>query len=185
MLAKLKQQTRKAHEDAEEKSLAHKIINNTISVEEYKNFLLKQYQFYFTIESFLTTYKKVFPDSLQPFITNKKSKTLALDLENNFNYNLSDLKPEKIDITPEFSALLGMLYVIEGSMMGSMLIQKQLPNCNSLQHINQHYFFNLNPKEQVNYWKDFCKKVENISFTEQQINKAIHSANYTFGLVSF
>ena len=185
MLKELKLRTQAAHKNAEDKSLAHKIINNRISLEEYKDFLLKQFQFYTATEQFITKNKEAFPKSFEPFISNKKSAKLTLDLEQNFNTKTLSIPLKNIDIEPDFENLLGMLYVIEGSMMGSMLIQKQLPNCENLKSIKTHYFFHLNPKEQLAKWKKFQNTVNNISFTENQVNKAIKSANYTFDLVDF
>lgn len=180
ILKQLKKQTASLHQETEQDNLAKYILDNSITLEQYKALLKQNYRAYATISRLIKLNKEQVPANLQEFADDKKVADLELDLS-----QIDATIPEiEIDASKSLSSaeILGMLYVIEGSMMGGLLIRKNLESCSDLEHIEKHHFFGKNPPEVLNRWKSFTAAVESKEYTEAEMDSAVNGANYAFSV---
>lgn len=181
ILELLKKNTKELHDEAEKYNDAYKILNHTITKDEYKELLITNYYSYKPIENFLWKYKSDLPEALIDFADFSKSEKLALDLEG-LDVYVSDLEIPSFGENEYYSVskLYGMLYVIEGSMMGGMLIAKQLEKCTELDFIAKHHFFNRDIDAIMNRWKTFRSGLENLDLSMHEMLETTKGANLTF-----
>ncbi len=179
ILEHLKDKTTKHHQLAEKKNLAKFIIDHSITTDQYKELLKKNYCIYAAIEKFLNTNKNLATSNLKPFISFDKSNALKKDLDS-YSVDISATKQIKIKLPNNFGALVGALYVIEGSMLGGLLIAKHLKQCPQLNDSNTHYFFGGDPKDHLARWKNLCKNLENRSYTQEEVSASVDAASLVF-----
>ena len=178
ILKHLKKQTASLHQETEQDNLAKYILDHSITTAQYKALLKQNYKAYATLDSLLKQHEKNIPVNLQHFADNKKVKDLELDLS-----QMEAVIPEiTFDTSKTLSPaqILGMLYVVEGSMMGGLLIRKNLESCSNLDAIQKHHFFGKNPPEVLNRWKSFAAAVESQDYSETEMDAAVNGANYAF-----
>lgn len=170
MLNSLREETKELHNDIEKDNIANKIMDHSISLEEYKLLLFQNYIAYKSAESEIGKF-------LADYGTDKTDR-LKKDLE---NIGLSNF-----DCQLDFKCLneaeaIGAAYVIEGSAMGGMLIGKEVKNCNSLDLLQDQYFFN-GERSSMNGWNKYLKYLRSREFNEQEISAATKKAKETFML---
>lgn len=117
------------HDEIEQYAYSDKIMATTITPEEYKHLLKKQYITHKPIEEALDKHK----DELAKigYIYRSKMDSIRKDLIK------LDENPDEIKIDETFelnskNEALGCLYVIEGSTMGGAMIANQLPKSEAL-----------------------------------------------------
>ena len=171
MLNKLREATNSLHKKIEQGNLAGEIMNNTISLENYKLLLLQNFIAYKVVDAEIAKY---IPD-----FKSDKADRLQEDLQN-LNVDISIYKDfqEEFKINNSEEAW-GAWYVVEGSVLGGMMISKEIPNCKNLSEIEEHHFFNGDRKS-VNGWKAYCSALKAIDFNEKEEEKAIRKAKETF-----
>ncbi|WP_378186577.1 biliverdin-producing heme oxygenase [Aquimarina sp. W85] len=180
MLKILKEKTAALHQEVERLNDAGLIMNHTINVTAYKNLLLENLCAYLTIEKYISDHTTLLPSDMQSFVSMKKSEALRKDLAQ--IRTESEVNVLTLTEIPSQMQLIGMLYVIEGSMLGGMMISKQLPHCNALSTINEHHFFGGDNKAHVARWKSFCAIIEANKFTDKAINEAVKGAHTAFNI---
>ena len=138
ILKHLKKQTETLHKKTEEDNLAKYILDHSIDRETYKRLLQQNYLAYARIDALLASNSSTLTTELKPFVDKAKSRALAEDLK-----KLDAEIPQVDPVNDSYSAafLLGLIYVVEGSMMGGLLIRKNLEACTHLEDIEQHHFF--------------------------------------------
>ena len=178
MLEYLKEHTEKIHKEVESYSLAIHVLDHSISNDTFEEFLKRNYLAYRFIEDNLMLARHVLSEEVSSFVTSKKSDQLLKDLG-----GLTPASPEiiknQLNISTEADAI-GALYVIEGSLLGSCLINKHIMHCKSLQTRGKQYFFNDNTPATVENWKSFKKTINQYSFTEKDKYRSLIAARKTF-----
>lgn len=181
----LKQGTEDIHKITEDKNLAKYILDHSISIEDYNTLLTINYNAYTTIEQALVQKKSKFDEILHPFIDTGKSERLLHDIKkmdsNKHNNLISNPNSSKYTIHSQFEAI-GALYVIEGSMLGGLLINKHLSKCTQLKEVNAFSFFSHDPKATLNRWKTFCSTINQMNFDHTEKETALVSAKKTFSI---
>ncbi|WP_028374808.1 biliverdin-producing heme oxygenase [Leeuwenhoekiella sp. MAR_2009_132] len=181
ILKQLKTRTATLHKETEENNLAKYILDHSITIEQYQSLLTQNYKAYVTLSELSEKHMKLIDDDLKTFADAQKSEALKRDLK-----QLNVAIPEKINleipenISPFF--LLGVLYVAEGSMMGGLLIRKNLEACTNLKCIEDHHFFGKSAPEVLNRWKSFTEAVETKTYTDAEIDEAVSGANFAFSV---
>ncbi|MDT0689865.1 biliverdin-producing heme oxygenase [Salegentibacter sp. F188] len=171
MLSELRESTAELHEQIEQENAAGRIMDHSISIDQYKNLLYQNYVAYAISEKEIAAQISGYEG--------EKHKALEKDLKQ------LDL-PAKIPSFPgnEFYCnseveALGAAYVVEGSAMGGMLISRNLKKCDKLAPIENHYFFN-GKRDSLKSWNEFKKLLNSRSFTEEEKASAINKAKETF-----
>ena len=168
ILNSLREATRQLHTDIEKDNTANKIMDHSISLEDYKLLLFQNFLAYKAAES-----------EIEKFLPNygtDKTQRLQKDLENlgirNFNGEL------EFTCNSEAEAI-GAAYVIEGSAMGGMLIGKELKNCEALKSMESQHYFN-GERSSMQGWNKFLKYLRSQEFEPAQITAAENKAKETF-----
>jgi len=179
MLDFLKEGTLQIHKNVERHNLAKHILSHTITPEIYEQLLLQNYITYYSIEEELLKNTKKIRPTLKTFISTEKSDFLRNDLEKIGIFKKMNLRIKELNITSE-AAVIGALYVIEGSMMGTAIIGKHISNCDAIKEICQHIFYKQNPKQLAKRWKSFKDCIQQIDFNDQERDESLQSAKQTF-----
>jgi len=177
MLDFLKEQTKTIHDNVEGANLAKHIIDGSMSLTQYKTYLIQNYHSYKAVEDALVGHKSIIREALHPFINQNKSEHLLQDLQN-LNVSIPS-NPKQIAFNSEAEAI-GALYVIQGSMIGGNLISKKLRTCTALETIETHHFFDFCVKDSMKLWSTFKNIVNSTEFTETQHQEALASAKKAF-----
>lgn len=171
MINSLREHTRSLHKEIEKDNLAGLIMDHSISLEEYKTLLLQNYISYKTVEKAVLPFIEDF-GSLKSDQLEKDLKFLDVDL------NLVEGFENDISCSNKVEAL-GAAYVVEGSVLGGMMIAKELENCKKLETIKEHHFFN-GDRTNTAGWKTFLKQINSQDFSEEEKLQASNKAKETF-----
>ena len=178
ILDHLKTQTTALHKETEQDNLARFILDHSITTTQYAALLKQNWYAYARVEQVLNYNASAIPDYLKPFADGAKSKALENDLAQ-LNYkHQSNHTSEVQEMTP--AELLGMLYVTEGSMLGGLLIRKNLESCSELDADFEHHFFGKSAPEVMQRWQAFKEAVSEKDFSSEEYDEAIAGANYAF-----
>ncbi|MGM1057543.1 MAG: biliverdin-producing heme oxygenase [Bacteroidota bacterium] len=170
MIQRLREETRKLHEQVEAQNLAKQIMDHSIDLETYKLLLLQNFIAYQATE---TAIKQFLPG-----YSGKKHRQLQQDLE---QLGVAAEMISKNDIFECHSKAeaLGAAYVVEGSALGGMVLAKNLQKCKLLASVDQHHFFN-GDKENLKDWNSFKTGLEQYEFSKDEENEALEKAKETF-----
>ena len=102
-----------------------------------------------------------------------------LSLDNPF-YEFSEISG-KINLNG-YKNKITTFYVVEGSMMGGLLIRKNLEACTHLEDIEQHHFFGKSAPEVMQRWKAFTQAVESKNYTKEEQQQAVDGAHTAFNI---
>ena len=171
MLKELREATAALHQKLEEKNLANKIVDHSISEEEYKLLMLQNYMAYSIAEEAISGQVQDYP---------KEKTSDILDDLSSLGCSNSDLPSFDFAITNAAEAI-GAKYVIEGSAMGGIMIGRELEKCPSLQEIPEQQFYS-GKRDAVKSWNSFKKHVNAQEYTGEQIEAACKKAVETFQL---
>ena len=171
MLSELRESTAELHKQIEQENAAGRIMDHSISIDQYKNLLFQNYVAYAISEKEISA-------QLPGYVGNKH-KELENDLKQlNVPANIPSFPGDQFSCSSEVEAL-GAAYVVEGSAMGGMVISRNLKRCDGLSSIENHYFFN-GKRDSLKSWNEFKKLLESKNFTEEEKNSAISKAKETF-----
>jgi len=180
VLEYLKAQTQSIHKAVEKDNIAKYILDHTITKKQYKQLLLQNYNIYRMVEEALVKSKHIINNDLKEFLNYSKSDALFKDLQSIDNITINDLKTNTLEFKDE-AEIIGALYVIEGSMLGTLLLGKNIEKCKMLNTINAHNFFNQNDhKKIIERWKTFSRLINKKEYTENEKYIASESARRIF-----
>ncbi len=171
MINSLREHTKSLHEEIEKDNLAGLIMDHSISLAEYKTLLLQNYISYKVVENAVLPFLKDF-GSIKSDQLEKDLKFLDVDL------NVLERFAGDISCSNKAEAL-GAAYVVEGSVLGGLMIAKELENCKKLEDIQEHHFFN-GDRNNVAGWKTFLKQINSEDFSEEEKLQASNKAKDTF-----
>ncbi len=164
LLDKLKTLTRGQHDEAENLNFTSEIFAHNLSLAAYKTLLQRNYYFHLHVETYL--------EQLHGYTDTKISELIKLDLsllgvEIEANKNL--LQPINND------QILGLLYVRNGSLLGTKVIANQLKKTESLQdEVAQFNFYTLETKYPS--WKDTIDYINSNFKSESDVIEGAHNA---------
>lgn len=171
MISRFREATRELHEQIEKENQAKKIMDHSISMEEYKLLLLQNYIAYRTVEKEISRFLPEYEAS--------KYRQLEKDLEQlKVDVSIASQYESEFTCRNEVEAL-GAAYVVEGSVMGGMVISRELKNCPKLEDIGNQHFFS-GDRDNVKSWNKFKKGLESRDYTEAEKEEAAEKARDTF-----
>lgn len=181
ILKHLKTRTETLHKDTEKDNLAKYILDHSITLNQYQSLLLKNYTAYATLSKLNQKYSDLLPVALKPFADSEKTDALKKDLVS-LSIPVPAIDEPNVKMNISSASILGMLYVAEGSMMGGLLIRKNLEDCPHLRDIEKHHFFGKKAPEVLNRWKSFTETVNLNTYTDAEVDEAVEGANYAFSI---
>lgn len=177
----LKAATNDYHNQLNQHSLLLGLTQADYSLERYRTLLVAYYHLYQALEQCLIAF--------QPTLSGLLDYSLRIKLP----WIFSDLAFFGIDAPasdkgirlPPFTRVgeyIGVLYVIEGSMLGGQLISRNLLANLGLSHASGARFYWGYAEQTVPMWKDFLRFAETIAADEQECRAATQAACQTFQL---
>ncbi|SDI57639.1 biliverdin-producing heme oxygenase [Mucilaginibacter sp. P25] len=167
---KIKQATAYLHDQLEQKMFVGQIMDGSLTFEQYHNILMVNYTTHAAVEDFLFTHLS---DELRRKldIENRvKLPALLRDFEeiNSTVSNNSAEAPEYIDLSSD-AAILGAMYVLEGSTLGGNVIAKRLKTNEQLLPYNLNYHYYQVYGDQLGLkWKQFLEVLNAIPENEHE-----------------
>ena len=178
-LKNLRTQTSPYHAKLEEAGLSSRLMDPGLTIETYKSILIAFYGFIIPAE------KHYYVNSLTIFPRLALYKRGGLLMQDLLFLGLSetDLKNlPQFKVTPfqNESAILGCLYVLEGSKLGGQMISRHVTN--KLKFINEEgtKFFSAHGAETGRYWKEFIDILCRYALDTKQEEMIIEGAKQTF-----
>jgi heme oxygenase len=173
----LKLATDQQHQNLEQMMFVDKIMNGTLSAEEYKEILQTNYIVHAVFEQQL--FETLNPELKDELEINKRRKLPALlkDLDElNINPQDVEFQEKVVSVTANDATVLGAMYVLEGATLGGNVIVKRLKVNQNLQQLNLGFhYYQVYGEDLGKYWKQFCQ-VLNTKIPEEQYHRSINSA---------
>lgn len=178
----LRTETADKHKELESLMFVNEIMNNSLSIVDYKKLLMVNYIIHQKLESKLADMlDEVTAEKLQ-MSTRFKLSALTQDLKYwEIDYlTLPDLDFELFVPEKNNAEVLGALYVLEGATLGGNVIRKHiLANVAFTTHNEGLNYYGVYGEELGSKWKSFIN-VLNDSVAEADYERCINSANQTF-----
>lgn len=180
----LKTETRKYHDEIEQKLESNRLFDGSFTQENYYKMLLVNHQFIKAYEEEILSYLNEGDKDLLNKINFNKLSLIEKDLS---ELNLISNETGKINHLRNRAEALGALYVIEGSMLGGMVIAKQLKKYPELETAAFNYFGHYG-QDIGPIWKSFVAYMneELIDFADKQdtLHGAIKAYEYLIASAS-
>ena len=170
----LKESTAALHQLTEDAMPLGRVLRGDSPFEDYGTLLSLQYQIYQDLERHLEEQLQ-HPD-LKSFF-HQKAPWMAADLQNMGLPVPPPLEGQHPAMSDAFA--IGVLYVLEGSMLGGQVILKMLKKVESLDGL-PHHFYTAYGAETGQRWMAFKALSENM-VPENCAQEAVAGANYAFG----
>jgi heme oxygenase (biliverdin-IX-beta and delta-forming) len=178
---KLKNSTQAAHTKIESNPVLAKLLSPSIDEKTYRAILLRYFGFFSNIESQLVDSggDAAIPNLRERFRAPRlRNDLLALGLsEQEIN---SAPRASEIPRTSTKSEVLGVMYVLEGSTLGGMLIAKHLRSFPFFGETTGSFFL-TDPQALSQRWKAFLELLETSSDLDEA--SAVEAASSTFTLL--
>ncbi|MES2766671.1 MAG: biliverdin-producing heme oxygenase [Bacteroidota bacterium] len=171
----LKTQTRPHHDSIEQYSLSDKIMDGTLTLDEYKTLLFKNYIFHASIENSLEKFLKDLPD----FGSRKKTGSLLKDLAE-LNYMGNSFKKFSPPAFKNKAEALGAMYVMEGATLGGAMIYKQLLKNEEIARVSSFNYYRGYGEKTSEKWKSFLQILSDEVKTEDEAHDTLSGAIQTF-----
>ncbi|RLZ08730.1 biliverdin-producing heme oxygenase [Faecalibacter macacae] len=133
----LKTETRQYHDEIEQKLESNKLFDGTFTQDNYYKMLVVNHQF---IKAYETEIHAFLNNSDKELLNRINFNKLSLIEKDILELKLSPKEIGTINHLKNRAEALGALYVIEGSMLGGMVIAKQLKKYPDLETANFNYF---------------------------------------------
>jgi len=182
----LKQATSKQHQDLEQLMLVDKIMDGTLSLQEYQQILQTNYIIHAIIEQQL--FESLDENLQNELHINSRIKLPALlkDMQE-LNMDVTETKlNEQINILiGSNAAVLGAMYVLEGATLGGNVIVKKLKVNVNLQKLNLNFhYYQVYGSNLISNWKNFLQ-VLNTQVDASAYHTSINSALTLFEYFMF
>lgn len=176
ILKKLKEATSGLHRQTEALAFGDRIASGELSLAEYTWLLKANYFIYASLEHNFRSWQHWIDEHLRTY--EDKSPWLKKDLVS-LGTDLPARTPGSPFGTSTVAALLGSLYVVEGSTLGGRYILKIL-NKNPALKLLPHRFFQGYGTRTGPHWQEFSRLCEQFLTTPETEAEAIDSAVKTF-----
>ncbi|HMV41285.1 MAG TPA: biliverdin-producing heme oxygenase [Leptospiraceae bacterium] len=164
----LKENTDDLHTRLEQVGFVNKIMNQTLTLQDYKKLIRANYAFHDSVERNLRGIMELADLDIiwkMPFLEKDR-------------FAVGDFIIDKIEnpFEPEnFFEALGSLYVLEGATLGGKTIRRQLQNL----PVNMHYY-GCYGEDGGFHWRRFLDILKRNVDTEEKANFALKGAKETF-----
>jgi len=174
----LKKETLQYHDEIEAKLESKRLFDGTFTQENYYKMLLVNHQF---IKAYEGEIFKLLNESDKLILNRINLNKLALIEKDLTELNLTPNEITPINSLENREEALGALYVIEGSMLGGMVIAKQLKKYPDLEFSNFNYFGHYG-NDIGPIWKEFVaylnQEIIDIEAQDATLKGAIKAYHY-------
>lgn len=178
----LRTETAENHKTLESLMFVNEIMNNSLSIDQYKKLLTVNYIIHQKLENKLANMLDA--DIAAELEMNSRLKLSALEKDLNYwgidSLTLPGLDFELFIPQKNTAEVLGALYVLEGATLGGNVIKRHiLANPNFKAHEGGLNYYGVYGEELSTKWKKFVS-ILNERVTETDYERCINSANQTF-----
>ncbi|WP_293310548.1 biliverdin-producing heme oxygenase [Pedobacter sp. UBA5917] len=178
----LRTETAENHKALENLMFVNEIMNNSLSIDQYKKLLTVNYIIHQKSENKLANMLDA--DIAAELEMNSRLKLSALEKDLNYwgidSLTLPGLDFELFIPQKNTAEVLGALYVLEGATLGGNVIKRHiLANPNFKEHEGGLNYYGVYGEDLSTKWKKFVS-VLNERVTEADYERCINSANQTF-----
>jgi len=178
----LRAETAENHKALESLMFVNEIMNNSLSIDQYKKLLMVNYIIHQKSENTLANMLDA--DIAAALEMNSRLKLAALEKDLNYwgidSLTLPGLNFELYLPQKNTAEVLGALYVLEGATLGGNVIKRHiLANPNFKDHEAGLNYYGVYGEELSTKWKNFVS-VLNERVVEADYERCINSANQTF-----
>jgi heme oxygenase len=181
LLQRLREQTNNVHKKIEKNQLMMEVMSDSFSLTRYQQLLRSFFSFYQPVE--LKIKNLIFEHQIEYFYQ-PKCPLLEQDL---LHLNVHNCNEDRKQLSTSFlhdkASLLGVLYVIEGSTLGGILIRKTIAK-----YINVNFMANFfYPYGQATRtkWQRTCDFIASYAQKEQlDIQSICEAAIHTFNMIN-
>jgi heme oxygenase len=178
----LRTETAQNHKTLESLMFVNEIMNNSLSIDQYKKLLTINYIIHQKLENLLANMLGSVIAAQLGMKDRLKLNALKRDLDywNINNLTLPELTFELFVPEKNTAEVLGALYVLEGATLGGNVIKRHiLANPNFKNHENGLNYYGVYGEELSTKWKNFVS-ILNEQVEEADYQRCINSANQTF-----
>jgi len=180
-LEDLKIATRPMHDATEAVAASDKMRNGTLSLATYQNLLACNLYIHQSLETAFTAYlNTISQENLKAFV-DKKSKWIQLDMDlANIPSKNEIFQQIPAPIYDNLAALIGGLYVVEGSMLGGRFIVQLLKKNQALNKLPSFHFYRGYEQRTGQRWQQFQNLATTNLTQKREFDMAIEKAKQTF-----
>lgn len=179
-LEKLRNHTAPMHEALEQNSYSTALMSNSVTVEDYRNYLEKMYGFLISFEDVVfPMVRHIFPD-----IEEKQKADLLADDITKLGGNISEIpvfnRARMAGMYADIASALGGLYVMEGSTLGGMVINNHLVKYIGEAVQGKTSYFTVYGQKTATNWRSFLTEFTNAAEALPNSEKVIEASADTF-----
>lgn len=172
----IKDETQALHKTLDQLRLNKRIMSKDVTMDDYKSFLIAQFNVYAFLKQHLKAIDSGFYESVKNRYSTLKKDLLKVGVE---VYKIGLIPFEELTNTENKSVLLGLQYVLEGSRHGAVFIKKNLQNQLDLKG---DFFHFLSYNSSVD-WKELIERLDRENDTLHLKTGAIYA--YKLFIASF
>ncbi len=182
LLDALRQETRPLHRQLEANSRMRELISSDLTLEAYGEILLRYHALIATIECCLGAYH----DAWDHYAYDPNSRVKLPRIEQDLRtLNLEPRPPVNVLgterlLTDSFPAMVGTLYVTEGSSLGGQVISRHLKQHLGLSPDNGAAYFNGYGPDTREHWRAFQNFLKAFASEYSEHEVVVHAANHAF-----
>ena len=182
ILSLLKESTQTDHNATEAVALSNKIVAGTLRLAEYQKLLACNWNIHQSLSTSFSNFLKISSlPSIQFFIDHKRVQWLEADLKE-LDIPIGEVNSisGEVPIYSTIPAIIGGLYVVEGSMLGGQFICRKLRENDNLKAVPTFHFYNGYRQETGKRWAAFRQLALQEINTAKAIEACIFAAKNTF-----
>ncbi|MCB0641222.1 MAG: biliverdin-producing heme oxygenase [Phaeodactylibacter sp.] len=179
VLERLRQATRSLHDAVEAAGYGAAIREGALQPDAYRRMVQMNHQLHSALERALeAAFEKLGDLNVPPFYQ-PRSAWIAEDLQ---QLDLEIPEPIQFEAFEQIPEVLGALYVLEGSMLGSKFILHRIEQMPAIKALNAHYFFQQAAENTKVRWYQFQDLLQKYPWPELAQEAAVHAARRSFEL---
>jgi heme oxygenase len=174
-LLNLRNQTKLYHDSLEYHSLNQKLFSPNFIIEDYINFIDLQYCIWKSVEEKIAPHKLLLQEKYNIDFVSRASEAFE---ELKYLNKIPSILEFKIPIDDSFESCLALLYILEGSRHGAMVILKKVKEHMPENH--QFYFLNTDINSFVQKWNFIVRAIESSNEDSSLQEKFINTVNLLY-----
>ena len=178
ILVRLKNETKELHHAVEKISGVNKILEGTLTKNEYFNILQKNYAAYYFVEQQIiefSSYKYFKKATLFPSISSWIKQDL--NIANGETLSRADKPIIKFD---NYLMAIGATYVLEGSLLGGAFIANHIEKCENIKKLPPQFFYKKASGERIKRWKILTSYLSSKEYTNDEMDTIVDGAKRAF-----
>ncbi len=164
----LKNNTADLHKRLEQIGFVDKIMDKTLSLEEYKKLIVANFIFHQTLEQSLAKIAGISELKIKWKIPFLEKDRIAVG-------GFEQVEVDNPFMPQDLYQALGCMYVLEGATLGGRVIKRHL----QMLPVEMHYY-GCYGEEGGMHWKDFLQNLETYINTEAKVDITLKAARETF-----